>query len=486
MYTLPAFDAFHLARAQFAFTVIFHIVFPAFSIGLASYLAVLEGMWLRTGKAVYLDLFKYWVKIFSVGFAMGVVSGLVMSYEFGTNWGAFADRAGPVIGPLMGYEVLTAFFLEAGFLGVMLFGMQKVGPKLHFAATCLVAAGTLISATWILSVNSWMQTPRGYTIDAHGRFLPADWLAIIFNPSFFVRLPHMVLASYLSVAFVVGSVAAYHMLRARASGRGKRSYATTGPSMDAVHTMFSMAMWMAAIVAPAQIVMGDIHGLNTLQYQPAKIAAMEGDWVGQKDAPEILFGIPDMQNEVTRYKIELPHMGSLILTHSLEGRVPGLKDFPRAERPDSTIIFFSFRGMIAIGFAMLGVGAWGLFLRWRRSLYENPWLHRAVLLMGPSGFAAVILGWVTTEVGRQPYTVYGLMRTADSVSPIGVPGLAASLVGFVVVYGIVYAAGIGFLLRLMGRPPEHNEPDIPTHLPTRTAGITPGLQGVTAGVVPAE
>jgi cytochrome d ubiquinol oxidase subunit I len=462
-------DAFHLARAQFAFTLIFHIVFPAFSIGLASYLAVLEGLWLRSGNSVYLDLFRYWLKIFSIGFAMGVVSGLVMSYQFGTNWGAFSDRAGPVIGPLMGYEVLTAFFLEAGFLGVMLFGMQKVGPRLHFAATCLVALGTLISAFWILSVNSWMQTPRGYTIAPDGRFLPADWLAVIFNPSFFVRLPHMVLASYLSVAFVVGAVGAYHMLRERAVFGEARNVAAK--------KMFSMAMWMAAIVAPAQIVMGDLHGLNTLKYQPAKIAAMEGDWEPTRDAPEILFGIPDMAAQVTRYKIELPHLGSLILTHSLDGVVPGLKQFARAERPDSRIVFFSFRGMIAIGFLMAGIGMWSLFLRWRRSLLHNPWILRAMVPMGPAGFVAVILGWITTEVGRQPYTVYGLMRTADSLSPIGLPGVATSLIGFIVVYAIVYAAGIGFLLRLMSRPPVPGEPDMPTGQPIRTAGLTPGPAG---------
>jgi len=462
-------DAFHLARAQFAFTLIFHIVFPAFSIGLASYLAVLEGLWLRTGKSVYLDLFRYWLKIFSVGFAMGVVSGLVMSYQFGTNWGAFSDRAGPVIGPLMGYEVLTAFFLEAGFLGVMMFGMQKVGPKLHFFATCLVAFGTLLSSFWILSVNSWMQTPRGYSIAPDGRFLPADWIAIIFNPSFFVRLPHMVLASYLSVAFVVGGVGAYHLLREHATLGVVRNEATK--------KMFSMAMWMAAIVAPMQIVMGDLHGLNTLKYQPAKIAAMEGDWTPQRDAPEILFGIPDMQAETTRYKIELPHLGSLILTHSLDGEVPGLKSFARGERPDSRIIFFSFRGMIAIGFLMASIGAWSLFLRWRRSLFENRWIMRAMVVMGPSGFAAVILGWITTEVGRQPYTVYGLMRTADSLSPIALPGIATSLVAFIVVYGVVYAAGIGFLLRLMDHPPVPGEPDLPPGQPIRTAGITPGLAG---------
>jgi cytochrome d ubiquinol oxidase subunit I len=400
---------------------------------------------------------------------MGVVSGIVMSYEFGTNWSEFARRAGPVIGPLMGYEVLTAFFLEAGFLGIMLFGMQRVGRALHFFATCVVAFGTALSAFWILSVNSWMQTPRGYSIAPDGRFLPADWIAIIFNPSFFVRLPHMVLASYLSVAFVVGGVGAFHLLRERATLGFVRNEATK--------KMFSMAMWMAAIVAPMQIVMGDLHGLNTLKYQPAKIAAMEGDWTPQRDAPEILFGIPDMQAETTRYKIELPHLGSLILTHSLDGEVPGLKSFARGERPDSRIIFFSFRGMIAIGFLMASIGAWSLFLRWRRSLFENRWIMRAMVVMGPSGFAAVILGWITTEVGRQPYTVYGLMRTADSLSPIALPGIATSLVAFIVVYGVVYAAGIGFLLRLMDHPPVPGEPDLPPGQPIRTAGITPGLAG---------
>jgi cytochrome d ubiquinol oxidase subunit I len=475
------FDAFHLARDQFGFTVAFHIIFPAFSIGLASYLMVLEALWLRTGQEVYIDLFRYWVKIFSVGFAMGVVSGLVMSYQFGTNWGAFADRAGPVIGPPMGYEVLTAFFLEAGFLGVMLFGMEKVGRGLHFFATCMVALGTAMSAFWILSVNSWMQTPAGYTIAPDGRFLPADWLKILFNPSFFVRFPHMVLASYLSVAFVVGAVGGYHLLREGLVGK----YAK--PNL-AARTMFSMAMWMAAIVAPAQIVMGDIHGLNTLHYQPAKIAALEGDWTTERDAPEILFGIPDMQAETTRYKIEVPHMGSLILTHSLNGAVPGLKDFKPADRPYSPLIFFTFRIMVGIGFLMAGLGLWSLFARWRRSLYTSRWLHRAAVAMGPAGFVAVICGWITTEVGRQPYTVYGLMRTSDSMSPIGLPGVATSLVFFMIVYAIVFGAGTSFILTMMGRPPVPHEPGPRPDLPTRTAGIVPGVAGAApsdSGAAPA-
>ncbi len=257
---MGALDPLFLARLQFAFTVGFHIVFPAFSIGLAAFLAVLEGLWLKTGRQVYLDLFRYWLRAFSIVFGMGVVSGLVMSYEFGTNWAQFSQKAGPILGPLLGYEVMTAFFLEAGFLGIMLFGMNKVGRKLHFFATCVVSLGTLISMSWILSSNSWMQTPQGYAIEpGTGRFIPADWWAIVFNPSFPFRLVHMALAAFLCVAFAVGGVGAWHLLRARRAGRAPT---------EAVKIMFSMAMWMAAIVAPLQILAGDTQGLNTLKYQP--------------------------------------------------------------------------------------------------------------------------------------------------------------------------------------------------------------------------
>ena len=452
-------DALHLARAQFAFTVAFHIIFPAFSIGLASFLAVLEGLFLWTKRQVYMDVYNFWLRIFAVGFAMGVVSGLVMSYQFGTNWSVFAKIAGPIVGPVMAYEVLTAFFLEAGFLGVMLFGMNKVGPRLHFAASCLVAGGTLLSGFWILSVNSWMQTPAGYTIAADGRLLPADWWAIIFNPSLFVRFPHMILASYLSVAFVVGATGAWHLLRNRINAPAR--------------VMFSMAMWMAAIVAPAQIVMGDIHGLNTLEHQPAKIAAMEGNWEAQNGAPLTLFGLPNMQQERTNYAIEIPHLSSLILTHSWNGRVPGLKDFPPQDRPNAAIVFWSFRIMVGIGFAMLGLGAWSLWARFRHQLYESRWLQRTALAMGPSGFVAILAGWVTTEVGRQPYTVYGLLRTSHSVAPIALAGVATSLAVFAVVYFAVFGSGVAILLRMMGKTPEHGEDEKPP-LPIRTAGIAPG------------
>ena len=303
--------AIDLARIQFAFTVSFHIIFPAFSIGLASYLAVLEALWLKTGRQVYMDLFTYWLKIFALAFGMGVVSGIVMSYQFGTNWSVFSDKTGPVLGPLMGYEVLSAFFLEAGFLGVMLFGMNKVGKGLHFFATLMVAIGTLFSAFWILSVNSWMHTPAGYGFNEGRQFIPLNWWEIIFNPSFPYRLVHMVLAAYLTTAFVVGGVGAYHLLKDRTN--------------KAARVMFSMAMWMAAIVAPLQIIAGDIHGLNTLEHQPAKVAAMEGHFETQKGAPLILFGLPDMVAEETKYAIEIPKLGSMILTHEWDGEVKGLK-----------------------------------------------------------------------------------------------------------------------------------------------------------------
>jgi cytochrome d ubiquinol oxidase subunit I len=432
-------DALTLARLQFAFTVSFHIIFPAISIGLASYLAVLEGLWLFTGRVVFLDLFNYWKKIFAVAFGMGVVSGIVMSYQFGTNWSVFSDKAGPVIGPLMGYEVLTAFFLEAGFLGVMLFGLSRVGPRLHFLATLMVALGTFLSAFWILSVNSWMQTPAGYAINDVGQFVPADWLAIVFNPSFPYRLLHMLLAAYLSTAFIVGGTGAFHLLR--------------DATLPASRIMFSMAMWMAALVAPLQIVAGDLHGLNTLEHQPAKVAAMEGHFETHAGAPLILFGWPDMEQERTRYAVAVPGLGSLILTHDWNGTVRGLKEWPPADRPNSTLVFWSFRVMVGAGLAMLAVGVWSLALRARRRLYEQPWLLRTSVALGPIGIVAVIAGWITTEVGRQPYTVYGLLRTAESASSIDAAAVGASLAAFALVYFTVFGAGAFYILRLMSKAP---------------------------------
>ncbi|HWT12110.1 MAG TPA: cytochrome ubiquinol oxidase subunit I [Allosphingosinicella sp.] len=449
-----------LARAQFAFTVSFHFIFPAFSIGLASYLAVLEGLWLKTKREFYLNLFRYWLKIFAITFAMGVVSGIVMSYQFGTNWSVFSDRAGPIIGPLMAYEVLTAFFLEAGFLGVMLFGMEKVGKGLHFAATLMVAAGTAVSAFWILSVNSWMQTPVGWALNEAGQFVPAaGWLEIVFNPSFPYRLVHTVIAAYLTTALVVGGVGAWHLLKRR--------------DTPEVRKMFSMAMWMLALVAPVQIFVGDLHGLNTLEHQPAKIAAMEGHFRDYPNgAPLILFGIPDDQAETVHAAVAIPHLSSLILHHDWNAPVTGLSAYLRDERPPAAIVFWSFRIMVGLGMLMFGLGLWSLFARLRGKLYAWRLMHRFALLMGPAGFVAVIAGWVTTEVGRQPWVIYGLLRTRDAVSPIAAPAVTGSLIAFILVYFTVFAAGTVYILRLMAHPPAPGEPR-PAAAPIRTAGITP-------------
>jgi cytochrome d ubiquinol oxidase subunit I len=453
-------DALFLARLQFGFTVSFHFIFPAFSIGLASYLAVLEALWLKTGRALYLDLYKYWLKIFAVVFAMGVVSGIVMSYQFGTNWGVFSDRAGPVIGPLMAYEVLTAFFLEAGFLGVMLFGMQKVGKKLHFFATLMVAIGTFISAFWILSVNSWMQTPTGHALNEVNQFVPAaGWLPIIFNPSFPYRLVHTVIAAYLTTALAVGAVGAWHLLR--------------DSTQEHARKMFSMAMWMAALVAPLQVLVGDLHGLNTLQHQPAKVMAMEGHYQSHPDgAPLILFGIPDDDAQTMKHSIEIPKLSSLILKHDLDAPLEGLDTIAPENRPPVEVVFWSFRVMVGLGVLMLLLGVVSLVARAAKRLYAWRWLLRFALLMGPSGFIAVIAGWITTEVGRQPFTVYGLMRTAESASPLAAPAVAGSLIAFVVVYFAVFGMGTWYLLRLMTRAPQPHEPD-PPHVPAHAAGITP-------------
>ena len=465
MDTFLGFDAVTLARVQFGFTVAFHFIFPAVSIGLASFLAVLNALYLWRGDEAYLRLFKYWLKIFAITFAMGVVSGITMSYQFGTNWSVFSDIAGPVIGPLMAYEVLTAFFLEAGFLGIMIFGRDKVGPGLHMFACLMVAVGTAISATWILSVNSWMQTPQGYSIAENGQFVPEDWLAIIFNPSFPYRLAHTLTAAYLTTAFIVGGVGAWHLLRGNGENRG-------------VRIMFSMAMWMAAIVAPLQIFLGDMHGINTLEHQPAKVMAMEGHFESHPDgAPLYLFGIPDQENQELDYAIGIPKLSSLILKHHLDAPLDGLDTIPLEDQPPVAIVFWSFRVMVGLGMAMLAVGLWSLWARFRGRLYEATWLHRAALAMGPSGLVAVIAGWITTEVGRQPYVVYGALRTADAHSPLGASAVGASLIAFVVIYFVIFGAGVAYILKLMHHAPAQGERGVRSEPgPIRSTGITPERQ----------
>nr|GAT43066.1 cytochrome BD-type quinol oxidase subunit 1 [Mycena chlorophos] len=438
---MPILDALHLARLQFAFTVSFHIVFPAISIGMAAFLAVLEGLWLKTGKDYYKDMFLFWSKIFAVGFGMGVVSGVVMSYEFGTNWGGFSTFAGPITGVLLTYEVLTAFFLEAGFLGVMLFGWDKVGRRAHFFATVMVAVGTLISTFWILASNSFMQTPQGYSI-VDGKLYPQDWLKIIFNPSFPYRLAHMTIAAFIVAGFLVAATGAYHLLKGRRDEPVKRS--------------FSMALWMLLLLTPLQIVVGDAHGLNTRQYQPAKIAAIEGLWETEHGGTALnLVGLPDMQAEQTKYAIQIPHLGSLILTHSWDGEIKGLKEFPAQDRPYSPIVFWTFRIMAGLGMLMLLLVLLGVLLRKGGKLYEARWFQRFVVLMGPSGIIALLAGWITTEVGRQPWTVYGVFRTSQSASPLDAQQVGVSLLIFVVVYFLVFGTGVYYMLKLMGKGPTH-------------------------------
>jgi len=436
-------DPILLARIQFAFTISFHIIFPAFTIGLASWLAVLEWRWLKTGNAVYAEIYRMWVKIFAVAFGMGVVSGIVMSFQFGTNWSVFSDKAGNILGPLLGYEVLTAFFLEASFLGVMLFGWNRVSPRMHFASTVIVAFGTLLSAFWILSANSWMQTPQGFRWGDNGLLYPTDWLAIIFNPSFPFRFAHMIVAAYLTTAFVVGGIGAFYLWRRR--------------HVKHARIMLGMAMIMAIFVAPTQLLLGDMHGLNTLKHQPAKVAAMEGLWETQQGAPLVLFGWPDQEAQETRYAIEIPKLSSLILTHELDGEVKGLKEWSREDQPPVVWVFWSFRIMVGIGMLMILTGAIALVLHLRKRLFDTPWFQYWCMALTPSGFIAVLAGWFVTEIGRQPYIIYGVMRTAEAVSPVGGKPIALSLAAFVITYGIVFGAGVYYIGRLIAKGPGDQE-----------------------------
>jgi cytochrome d ubiquinol oxidase subunit I len=440
---LENIDPVLLARIQFAFTISFHILFPAFTIGLASWLAVLEWRWLKTGHQVYADVYRMWVKIFAVTFGMGVVSGVVMSFQFGTNWSRFADAGGNVLGPLLGYEVLTAFFLEASFLGVMLFGWNRVSPKMHFAATVIVAAGTLISAFWILSANSWMQTPQGFRIGSEGLLYPTSWLQVIFNPSFPFRFVHMVTAAYLTTAFTIAGIGAFYLWRQR--------------HVHHARVMFGMAMIMAIFVAPMQLVFGDLHGLNTVKNQPAKVAAMEGLWETRTGAPMVLFGWPDQEEETTKYAIEIPKMSSLILTHDFDGEVKGLKEWPPNERPPAALVFWTFRIMVGLGMLMIATGVIAIVLYFRKRLFDTRWFQFWCMALTPAGFIAVLAGWFVTEVGRQPWIVYNLIRTQEATSPVMGTSIAISLAAFIIVYVFVFGAGSYYILRLIGRGPEDSE-----------------------------
>ncbi len=441
---MPELDPLLLSRIQFAFTISFHIIFPSFTIGLAAWLVVLEALWLKTGKPIYQHLAQHWAKIFAVSFGMGVVSGVVLSYEFGTNWSELSRRGGNVIGPLMSYEVLTAFFLEAGFLGIMLFGRQRVPKGVHFFATCMVALGTAISAFWILSANSFMQTPAGFRVDALGVLHVADWWQVIFNPSFPYRFAHMVAAAYLTTAFIVAGIGAWYILRERSVPHGR--------------IMLGMGLSLLVWLAPLQLVIGDLHGLNTLEYQPAKIAALEAHWNTERGFPLILFAIPDPKAEKNNYEISIPALGSLILTHDWDGEIKGLKSFPPEDRPNPIIPFFAFRIMVGIGMIMIAVGIVGSILWLTGRLYGSRWFLRTMVLVSPLGFLAVLSGWFVAEVGRQPWTVYGVLRTADAVSPVPGGSVLASLILFVLVYGIVFGAGLYYIGKLVQRGPDETPP----------------------------
>lgn len=439
------FDALLLSRLQFAFTLGFHIIFPAFTIGLASFLAVLEGLWLFTKKPQFKNLYLFWVKIFALSFGMGVVSGVVMSYQFGTNWSVFATQAGSVIGPLLGYEVLTAFFLEASFLGIMLFGWKRVGPGLHFASTCIVALGTLVSSFWIISANSWMQTPTGFTHAADGTLVATDFARVIFNPSMPSRLVHMVIAAYLTTAMVVAGASGFALL----AGRPK---AESGTSLR-------MAVLMMAIVAPLQIMVGHESGLVAHEHQPAKVAALEGWWTTRTQQPTVLFGLPNEAAERNDLALSVPGLGSAVNNIGPDVEVQGLDAFAPADRPPVFITFWAFRIMVGMGLVMVALGSWGAVAWLLKRLDAARWYHRALVVAAPSGFIAVLAGWTTAEVGRQPYVVYGVLRTADVVSPIAAGQVAFSLLALIVAYAIVFSAGATYILRLIAKGPDSDEPE---------------------------
>ena len=436
---MPELDVALLSRIQFGFTIGFHILFPTLTIGLAWFLVLFEALWLKTGNPVYVGLYRLWAKVFAVSFGMGVVSGVVLSYEFGTNFSRFSEIVGPVIGPLLSVEVLTAFFVEAGFIGVMLFGWDKVGPRLHFLATLLVTIGTLNSAFWILAANSWMQTPAGAEL-VDGIFVPTDWWAIIFNPSFPYRLSHMLVASFLTTAFVISGVSAWYLLNRRFVEIGRAG--------------LSLGLLAATLLAPTQIVLGDLHGLIVKELQPMKVAAMEGLWETTEGAPLVLFALPDQGEQQNRFAIEIPNLASLILTHELDGEVKGLNEVAPADQPPVAPVFWSFRVMVGLGLFMLALAGYSVWLRYWRRLYDDTLLHRLCIAAIPSGFVATIAGWLVAEIGRQPFTVYGLLRTADSISPIPAASVAISLALFIIVYGVLFVAYLYYLSLVIKRGPD--------------------------------
>jgi cytochrome d ubiquinol oxidase subunit I len=438
-------DPSTLARIQFAFTVSFHIIFPTMSIGLASFLAVTEALWLKTKESVYLEIYRFWLSIFAMGFGIGVVTGIVLSFEFGLGFARFAEMAGPAIGPMIALEVLTAFFLEAGFLGIMLFGLHRVGPKLHFFATCMVAVGTLLSASWILSANSWMQTPAGVAIH-DGHLTVVSWRDVVVNPSWPYRLPHMVTAAYLTASFMVAGVGAWYLLRGKHLHFARRTVA--------LGTAF------ATVLIAGQVFIGDILYGAMVKYQPSKMQAAEGFWEeeSQSPAPYYWLIIPDQKNQRNRFAVGTPYLGSIWLTHSLHGRVEGLKNTPRDRQPRMGMVFYAFRIMYGLAILMFALGVASLWLRLRGRLFASRWFLWMLVLMTPSGIIATLAGWYVAETGRQPWVIYGILRTVDAVSPVPAHALLSTLIGFVCVYSVFMSAFLIFTLRIIRRGPEEAPP----------------------------
>jgi cytochrome bd ubiquinol oxidase subunit I len=452
-----------LSRIQFAFTIGYHILWPAYTIGVSGYIVLLNALWLKTGRAVYRDLLRFWIHLFALGFAMGVVTGVVLSYEIGTNWSVYADKVSNVIGPFFTYEATTAFFLEAGFIGILLFGVDRVGRRLHFTACVMVALGAVFSAFWILAANSWMQTPAGFTVTG-GKFQIADWWQAIFNPSFPYRFAHMVTAAYIAGTFVVIGVQGFYLWQRR-----HPEFARAG---------FSLAMWLAIVLTPVQIFLGDLHGRNTLEYQPIKVAAMEGDWETRAGQPLVLFAWPDQKAQRNDDEVAIPDLGSLILTHRWRGRVEGLKAVPRADQPPVPYVFFAFRAMVGIGLLLFAIAVAGLALRLLGRLYDARWFAALCAFSSPLPFLAILAGWTVTEVGRQPYIVYGYLRTAAAVSPLAPAAVAFSLALFVVVYSVLLLAFFWYAARVVLRGPQLAEPADPmTVHPGKQAAVTPQRVG---------
>lgn len=430
-------SALFLSRLQFAATISFHIIFPAFTIGLAAWLAVLEAMSLATGNPVYRRVFDFWLKIFGVAFGMGVVSGMVMGFQLGTNWSELSRASGPIQGPLLAYEAFTAFALEAAFFGVMLFGRGRVRAWFYLLACILVAVGTTLSAFWILVNNSWMQHPVGFVVH-NGVFVPTDWPAIIFNGVVWVRFPHMLLAAYLTTAFCVAAVGARYLLQGR-----DRAEATV---------MFRMGLGLAAVLVPLQIFFGHLTGDYVHDYQPAKFAAIEGRWVDEQPAAEVIFAVPDSESGHNRFEWKVPVLGSLVGSGTLDSKEIGLSDFPRADRPPVLIPFFAFRVMVGCGMLMLMLAWLGTYFARRRKLNEQRWLLWPVAWSFPLGFVAVLTGWFTAEVGRQPWTVWGVMRTVSAVTPsLSTPFVTATLTLYVVAYAFIFCFGLYYMLKIVNR-----------------------------------